>query len=253
MSSSSSFPSSSAASTNTTDKLAVKTMQDLITSLNTTMGDNGLGKDLSTVHKVKQLMHSYTSHSQDWAQHAVYHEGTRYTRNLVDDGNGKYNLLILVWGEGQSSPIHDHAGSHCMMKLLAGELNEDLFAWPEQAGSCDTSNTENLRLKRTAPLKTNSVAYMHDNIGLHRIGNPSNTQKAVSLHLYSPPYNMCKTFNESTGTAVSSSCTAERLTKLNNTFSATLPSHNYACLSNTTAHISVLTGAHKSGAAITSM
>ncbi|KAJ1725231.1 hypothetical protein LPJ53_000560 [Coemansia erecta] len=187
-------------------------MNDLISSLNAVMGDEGLGDNLQTVRKVKQLMQSYTSHSQDWSHHAVYHEGTRYTRNLVDDGNGKYNLLILVWGENQSSPIHDHAGSHCMMKLLAGELDEDLFAWPKHE-----TEESGLKLKRTAPLKTNSVAYMHDNIGLHRIGNPSTKHKAVSLHLYSPPYNMCKTFNENTGASAESSCSAERLTRLNST------------------------------------
>ncbi|KAJ2887809.1 hypothetical protein FB639_001065 [Coemansia asiatica] len=186
-------------------------MQELISSLNAAMGNQALGDDLKTVRKVKQLMQAYTSQSQDWVQHAVYHEGTRYTRNLVDDGNGKYNLLILVWGENQSSPIHDHAGSHCMMKLLAGELNENLFAWPKQ--SSESGNSE-LNLKRTAALKTNSVAYMHDNIGLHRIANASSKQKAVSLHLYSPPYQMCKSFDEKTGAAVQSSCAAERLTRL---------------------------------------
>lgn len=25
----------------------------------------------------------------------------RYTRNLVDEGNGKFNLIVLCWGEGQ--------------------------------------------------------------------------------------------------------------------------------------------------------
>ena len=29
-----------------------------------------------------------------------YHRcGRRYTRNLVDEGNGKFNLMILCWGE----------------------------------------------------------------------------------------------------------------------------------------------------------
>ncbi|KAJ2455283.1 hypothetical protein GGF44_001052 [Coemansia sp. RSA 1694] len=199
------MPSLSSASCGSeSTQLPVKTMQELVSSLNQAMGDSGLGDDLRTVHQVKQLMHSYVSQSDDWEQHAVYHEGTRYTRNLVDDGNGKYNLLILVWGEGQSSPIHDHAGSHCMMKLLAGELDEQLFAWPRAGGS--------LELRRTAPLRTNSVAYMHDKIGLHRIANPSAATRAVSLHLYSPPYNMCKTFDESTGKAVQSSCAAQKLT-----------------------------------------
>ncbi|KAJ1995243.1 hypothetical protein GGI26_000443 [Coemansia sp. RSA 1358] len=197
-------PSTSSSSAAIDTSSPVKTMQDLISSLNKTMGDGGLGEDPYTVRQVKKLMQSYISQSNDWSQYAVYHEGTRYTRNLVDDGNGKYNLLILVWGEGQSSPIHDHAGSHCMMKLLAGELNEDLYAWPKH-------KEPQLHLKRTAPLKTNSVAYMSDKIGLHRIANPSNGAKAVSLHLYSPPYNMCKVFDEKTGAAVQSSCAAERL------------------------------------------
>ncbi|KAJ2661811.1 hypothetical protein IWW48_002205 [Coemansia sp. RSA 1200] len=183
----------------------VKTMQDLIAALNQTMGDSGLGDDPGTVRQARKLMQSYVSHSNDWSRYAVYQEGTRYTRSLVDDGNGKYNLLILVWGEEQSSPIHDHAGSHCMMKLLAGELNEDLYAWPKQ------SPLSTLRLKRTAPLKTNSVAYMSDKLGLHRIVNPSAGTKAVSLHLYSPPYDMCKVFNEQTGASVQSRCAAERL------------------------------------------
>ncbi|KAJ2893814.1 hypothetical protein IWW38_002761 [Coemansia aciculifera] len=188
-------------------------MQDLVSSLNQAMGSSGLGDDLRTVHKVKQLMHSYVSQSDDWVQHAVYHEGARYTRNLVDDGNGKYNLLILVWGEGQSSPIHDHAGSHCMMKLLAGELDEQLYSWPQTDNDSSSSSSScALELRRTAALRTNSVAYMHDKIGLHRIANPSLTTRAVSLHLHSPPYNMCKTFDESTGVAVQSSCTAQKLT-----------------------------------------
>ncbi|KAJ1729367.1 hypothetical protein LPJ72_005016 [Coemansia sp. Benny D160-2] len=185
---------------------AVRTMQDLIAALNQTMGDGGLGDDPRTVRQARKLMQSYVSHSNDWSRYAVYQEGTRYTRSLVDDGNGKYNLLILVWGEEQSSPIHDHAGSHCMMKLLAGELNEDLYAWPKQPSASAT-----LRLKRTAPLRPNSVAYMSDKLGLHRIVNPSPGSKAVSLHLYSPPYDMCKVFNEQTGASVQSRCAAERL------------------------------------------
>ena len=40
-----------------------------------------------------------------------------------------------------------------------------------------------------------------DKIGLHRVANQSHTKGAVSLHLYTPPYSECKTFNEQCGTA----------------------------------------------------
>ena len=36
----------------------------------------------------------------------------RYTRNLVDEGNGKFNLMLLCWGEGHASAVHDHADAH---------------------------------------------------------------------------------------------------------------------------------------------
>jgi cysteine dioxygenase len=38
-----------------------------------------------------------------------------------------------------------------------------------------------------------------DEIGLHRIENPSHTDYAVSLHLYSPPFDECKCFDQYTG------------------------------------------------------
>lgn len=37
------------------------------------------------------------------------------------------------------SPIHDHAGSHCVMKILDGKLQESLFDWPDMS---DQENVE---------------------------------------------------------------------------------------------------------------
>lgn len=48
----------------------------------------------------------------------------RYTRNLVERGNGRYNLIVLCWDSGQGSSIHDHAGSHCFMKVLNTSTKE---------------------------------------------------------------------------------------------------------------------------------
>lgn len=45
----------------------------------------------------------------------------------------------------------------------------------------------------------NSVVYINDQLGLHKIVNPDPEQFAVSLHLYSPPFSQCHTFDETTG------------------------------------------------------
>lgn len=38
--------------------------------------------------------------------------------------------MIVCWGEGHGSAIHDHAGTHCFMKMLQGELREIRYEWP---------------------------------------------------------------------------------------------------------------------------
>jgi cysteine dioxygenase len=48
----------------------------------------------------------------------------------------------------------------------------------------------------------NKVTYMADSLGLHEIGNPSQTEYAVSLHLYTPPnaaVRGCHVFEEGSG------------------------------------------------------
>lgn len=139
----------------------------------------------------------------------------RYTRNLVDAGNGKFNLMLICWGEGHGSAIHDHSDSHCFMKMLKGELCETRYAWPKNHQFIEnnkdgdingyTTNDidydgEELEEMSRSVMETNGVCYINDTLGLHRVENPSHTDSAVSLHLYCPPFNTCSIFNKKTGT-----------------------------------------------------
>ena len=68
---------------------------------------------------------------------------SRYTRNLIDTGNGKFNLMALCWGEGHGSSIHDHADAHCFVKVLSGNLQETMYNWPEESlGETEMHQTE---------------------------------------------------------------------------------------------------------------
>lgn len=148
--------------------------------------------DKVDVAEVQAVMESYESDPQEWSSYAHFDQ-YRYTRNLVDKGNGKFNLMILCWGEGHGSSIHDHTDSHCFMKILQGNLKETLFAWPGK------KETGEMIKKSERVLKENQCAYINDTIGLHRVENPSHTETAVSLHLYSPPFETCQTFDQRTG------------------------------------------------------
>ncbi|KAJ9668204.1 Cysteine dioxygenase [Coniosporium apollinis] len=145
---------------------------------------------------LQALMRDYVSNASEWMQYALGDPSRNYTRNLVDRGNGKSNLLILVWTPGKGSPIHDHANAHCVMKILAGSLKETLYAWPE------VSEAAPLAVKKETLYTENQVTYMSDQLGLHRISNPDAENFAVSLHLYTPPNAAtfgCNVFDERTG------------------------------------------------------
>ena len=90
----------------------------------------------------------------------------RYTRNLIDEGNGKFNILLLVWAESQVSSIHDHSNSNCFMKCLSGELLETKYAWPTMSEDSNGNEEEEekekemVELKRT-PLRKNEVCFIN--------------------------------------------------------------------------------------------
>ncbi|KAJ2939336.1 hypothetical protein O0L34_g13434 [Tuta absoluta] len=207
---------------------------------------NIFSHDHVNVQDVQKLMAGYKSDPKDWRKYAKF-DRFRYTRNLVDAGNGAFNMMILCWGPGHASAIHDHADSHCFMKVLSGKLEEVRYDWPKhvqpevikkikdtskprrrccsenedrtsnkasdvcQNDSCQNfggriDNGQNgdydvrnmVETGRTG-LEVNDVCYINDALGLHRMENPSHVDGAVSLHLYSPPFDSCRVFDSRTG------------------------------------------------------
>jgi len=163
-------------------------IDELVQTLNTLFDS-----DRVNIEEVKSVMENYSSSENDWRRFAQF-DHHRYTRNLVDQGNGKFNLIVLCWGEGQGSGIHSHSDAHCFMKVLDGDLLETMYDWPSE------SEEENeMRETRKSTYKLDEVAYICDAYGLHRVENPSHIDTAVSLHLYSPPFDMCECFDQRSG------------------------------------------------------
>ncbi|CAK5090855.1 unnamed protein product [Meloidogyne enterolobii] len=99
---------------------------------------NIFNEDLINTEEVRRVLEEYKSNTKDWNKFALF-DPHKYTRNLVDAGNGKYNLMVLCWGPGMGSSIHDHTDAHCFVKVLQGNLLETRFEWPTE----DNKNDEN--------------------------------------------------------------------------------------------------------------
>ncbi|KZF22204.1 cysteine dioxygenase [Xylona heveae TC161] len=174
----------------------------LVEDLSKVLGpSSGINSDDVDPNDLVKLMEGYVSRDKEWQKYALGDNSRAYTRNLVDQGNGKSNLLILVWTPGKSSPIHDHADAHCVMKVLRGSLKESLYSWPDR-NKTNEGIPSPLEIKKETVFGENQVTYMSDNLGLHKISNVSTDTPAISLHLYTPPNAAkvgCHMYDEKTG------------------------------------------------------
>uniref|UniRef100_A0A915DNI4 Cysteine dioxygenase n=1 Tax=Ditylenchus dipsaci TaxID=166011 RepID=A0A915DNI4_9BILA len=146
-------------------------------------------------HKIRRLLEKYKSSPSDWHKYTLFHP-LEYTRNLVDAGNGRFNVIILCWGPGQFSQIHNHADSQCFVKVLQGQLLESRYACPKDEGG---SEPKPLIEVSANVVGTNEVTFINDAIGIHRMENNSHTDNAISLHVYFPPLLGCQLFDLRTG------------------------------------------------------
>ncbi|KAJ3579094.1 hypothetical protein NPX13_g1477 [Xylaria arbuscula] len=186
---------------------------------------SGLDSNDVDVQDLTHLMERYASNPEEWARYYWPDDKMAYTRNLVDEGNGKANLvssitgrgksdtlaqtltpasaqLVLVWSPGQASHIHDHGNAHCLMKILKGNLTETRYGFP------DGDKEKPMEMTSERVLKDNSVAYMADDLGLHSMSNQT-SDFVVSLHLYTPPNvarHGCHIFNPRTGEKTHTKC-----------------------------------------------
>jgi cysteine dioxygenase len=113
---------------------------------------------------------------RDVAGYARFSERA-YTRNLVCGGEW-YHVVVLCWRNGQRSPIHDHAGSSCAVRVLRGVATETLFEFAPNGL---------VRAVTSRELGAGSVTGSQDS-DLHQVSNlQAGDEDLVTLHVYSPP------------------------------------------------------------------
>src|SRR5579863_885275 len=84
----------------------------------------------------------------------------RYRRNLMHAGPA-YHALVLCWRAGQRSPIHDHRGSACAVRVISGEATETIFDMTEEG---------NVFATRTHQLPEGFMCATLD-LDIHQLGN----------------------------------------------------------------------------------
>jgi cysteine dioxygenase len=115
-----------------------------------------------------------------------------YTRNLIDR-TPLYELMAICWEVGQSSSIHNHHNQNCWMAVPMGRLHVENYRTLQQdltAGTCKIEPFETVEMNISSPCAVDPRE------PVHRVINPLEfNQRAVSLHVYSRPFDRCVVYS----------------------------------------------------------
>lgn len=123
-------------------------------------------------------------------------EAARYTRHLVYRCE-RFELLALCWEPGQKSSVHNHAGQQCWMLVPIGRLVNQNYRVAD-----DDPARRICRLEPTweCPIDADHPFQVDLAEPVHRVENRLEFgARAVSLHLYSFPYDRCIGYNLESG------------------------------------------------------
>jgi cysteine dioxygenase len=120
-----------------------------------------------------------------------------YTRNLIDK-TSVYELMAICWEVGQISSVHNHRDQNCWMAVPVGRLLVENYRVIEQdldKGRSRLQATDTVEMNPANPCAVNPLE------PVHRVLNPKEfNQRAVSLHVYSRPYDSCVVYSPEQGT-----------------------------------------------------
>lgn len=81
-----------------------------------------------------------------------------------------YEVFIIYWKEGYTSPIHSHSENGCILYLLEGNLEETVY--------------HNSAIINEKSIVSFEKSFIKNNIGVHKIKAITDS---ISIHIYSPP------------------------------------------------------------------
>ena len=120
-----------------------------------------------------------------------------YTRNLIFK-NDVFECMTICWEVGQASRIHNHRDQNCWMLAPIGRLKVQNFSVDDRDashGTCRIVPTDVYEMDAAHPAYVNPLEPVHQVLNLPEFG-----KRAVSIHLYSKPFDSCEVYLREKGT-----------------------------------------------------
>jgi 3-mercaptopropionate dioxygenase len=151
-----------------------------------------LGDDAAVVQALRgtlcRMMRERTVRLPDCVLEPVADHYAR--RELYVSPKHGYVVIAMTWGPDQGTPIHDHAGLWCVEGVWHGQLEIAQYDLSERRG-----NRFRFTEVGTLIAGTGSAGSLIPPHEYHTIRNASDTELAVSLHVYKRPMTCCGIFD----------------------------------------------------------
>jgi cysteine dioxygenase len=152
--------------------------------------------DFLDVAPIQRFLHVHPVAPDTLAPYLVW-DPQHYTRNLIDK-TPLYELIAICWDVGQFSSIHNHHQQNCWMAVPIGRLlvqNYRTLFEDLAAGRCRIEPTNVVEMNASQPCAVDPRE------PVHKVYNPREfAARAVSLHVYSKPFDSCVVYSEEQGT-----------------------------------------------------
>lgn len=134
-----------------------------------------------------EVLRRYTGGGRD-LEPMMRWDSKRYTRSCVYR-NERFELLVVCYGPGHSTSIHDYDSARAWVQVLEGNIREERFR---------VAADGRLVPEREALLDSAMPAVFTLGASVHRFSNPG-PGPAVTLNLYARPLQKWRVYDESSG------------------------------------------------------
>jgi predicted metal-dependent enzyme (double-stranded beta helix superfamily) len=149
-----------------------------------------------TLQNVQDYILAHVVRPETLDKYLFFSKGN-YTRNLIFK-NEVFECMAICWEVGQASRIHNHRDQNCWMSAPIGRLRIQNFRVNERdaaLGTCHLLPTDIYDMDAAHPAYVNPLEPVHQVLNL-----PEFKQRAVSIHVYSKPFEICEVYQREKGT-----------------------------------------------------
>jgi predicted metal-dependent enzyme (double-stranded beta helix superfamily) len=149
-----------------------------------------------TLETVQDYMVTHHVRPETLEKYCFFSKGN-YTRNLIFK-NQLFECMAICWEIGQSSRVHNHRDQNCWMSAPIGRLRVQNFRVDDRDsahGTCKLVPTDVYDMDGANPVHVNPLEPVHQVLNL-----PEFNQRAVSIHVYSKPFDICEVYQREKGT-----------------------------------------------------